>query len=44
MMGIIARFEVFTAVTMKNPAFLDVKSQFIPHRKYITPQLQRPAG
>jgi hypothetical protein len=28
------RFEVFTAVTMKNAVFWDVKTQFVPHRKH----------
>jgi hypothetical protein len=27
------RFEVFTAVTMKNAVFWDIKTQFVPHRK-----------
>jgi hypothetical protein len=26
------KFEVFTAVTMKN-VFWDIKTQFVPHRK-----------
>jgi hypothetical protein len=26
------RFEVFTAVTMKNGVFWDIETQFIPHR------------
>jgi hypothetical protein len=38
------RFEVFTAVTMKNAVFWETKSQFIPHRKHITSLLQSPAG
>jgi hypothetical protein len=29
---------------MKNVAFWDIKTQFIPHRKHITPPLQSPAG
>jgi hypothetical protein len=29
-----ARFEVFTAVTMKNAVFWDIKTQFVPHRKH----------
>jgi hypothetical protein len=37
------RFEVLTAVTMKN-VFWDIKPQFIPHRRHITPLLQRPDG
>jgi hypothetical protein len=28
-------FEVVTAVTMKNANFLDIKTQFVPHRKHI---------
>jgi hypothetical protein len=27
------RYEVFTAVTMKNAVFWDIKTQFVPHRK-----------
>jgi hypothetical protein len=27
-------FEVFTAVTMKNAAFLDMETQFVPHRRH----------
>jgi hypothetical protein len=38
------RFEVFTAVTMTNAIFWDIKTQFIPHRKHITYLLQSPAG
>jgi hypothetical protein len=33
------RFEVFTAVTMKNAIFWDIKSQFVPHRRHITSPL-----
>jgi hypothetical protein len=36
------RFEVLTAVTMKNAVFWDVKTQFIPHRRHITSPLQSP--
>jgi hypothetical protein len=32
----VVRFEVFTAVTMKNAIFRDVKTHFVPHRRYIT--------
>jgi hypothetical protein len=39
-----AGFEVFTAVTMKNAVFSDIKTQFIPHRRHITSPLQSPAG
>jgi hypothetical protein len=31
-----ARFEVLTAVTVKNVAFWDMKTQFVPHRRHIT--------
>jgi hypothetical protein len=38
-------FEAFTAVTMKNAFFWDIKKQqLIPHRGHITSPLQRPAG
>jgi hypothetical protein len=30
------RFEVFTAVTMKNAVFWDIKTQFVHHRRHIT--------
>jgi hypothetical protein len=40
----ILRCEIFTTVTMKNAVFWDMKAQFVPHRKYITSPLQRPAG
>jgi hypothetical protein len=33
-----------TAVTMKNVVFWDIKTHFIPHRRHITSQIQRPAG
>jgi hypothetical protein len=39
-----SRAEVFTAVTMKNTAFWDIKSLFVPHRRHITPPLQSSAG
>jgi hypothetical protein len=38
------RFEVFTAVTMKNAVFWDIKTQFVPHRRHITSPLQSPTG
>jgi hypothetical protein len=38
------RFEIFTAVTLKNAVFWDIKTQFIPHRKHITSPLQSPTG
>jgi hypothetical protein len=37
-------FEVLTAVTMKNTIFLDIKTQFVPHRRQNTSPLQSPAG
>jgi hypothetical protein len=37
-------FEVFTAVTMKNAVFWDIKTQFVLHRRDITSPLQSPAG
>jgi hypothetical protein len=37
------RFEVFTAVTMKNVVFWDIKTQFVLHRRHITSPLQSPA-
>jgi hypothetical protein len=38
------RFEVLTAVTMKNAVVWDIKTQFVPHRGHITSPLQSPAG
>jgi hypothetical protein len=38
------RFEVVTAVTMKNDAFWDIKTQFIPHRIHIASTLQSTTG
>jgi hypothetical protein len=38
------RFEIFTAVAMKNGVFWDIKTQFVLHRKHITSPLQSPAG
>jgi hypothetical protein len=38
------RREVFTAVTMKNDVFWDIKTQFVPHRQHITSPLQSSAG
>jgi hypothetical protein len=40
----IVRFEVFTAVIMKNAIFWDIKAQFVPHRKHITSPLRSLAG
>jgi hypothetical protein len=37
------RAEDFTAVTMKNVVFWDIKTQFLLHRRHISP-LQSPAG
>jgi hypothetical protein len=41
---ILYRFEVLTAVTMKNVVFWDIKTQFVPQRRHITSPLQIPAG
>jgi hypothetical protein len=38
------RFEVSTAVTMKNVVFWDIKTQFVLHRRHITSPLQSPVG
>jgi hypothetical protein len=38
------RFEVFTAVTMKDVVFWDIKTQFVLHRRHVTSPLQSPAG
>jgi hypothetical protein len=38
------RFEVFTAGTMKNAVFWDIKTQFVLHRRNITSALQSPAS
>jgi hypothetical protein len=35
------RYEVFTVMTMKNAAFLDIEIQFLPHRKHVRSMLQR---
>jgi hypothetical protein len=29
------RFEVFTAVTMKNAVSWDIETQFVPHRRQL---------
>jgi hypothetical protein len=42
--GYHVRFEVFTAVTMKNVVFWDIKTQFVLHRRHITSLLQSPAS
>jgi hypothetical protein len=36
------RFEVLTAVTLKNTVSWDVEIQFVPHRRHITSPLQSP--
>jgi hypothetical protein len=38
------RFEVLTAVTMKNVIFWDIKTQFVSHRRHITSLFQNPVG
>jgi hypothetical protein len=38
--NIYVRSEVFTAVTMKNAVFWDIKPQFIPHMRHIMSPLQ----
>jgi hypothetical protein len=38
------RFEVSTAVTMKNGVFWDIKTPFGLHRRHITSPLQSPAS
>jgi hypothetical protein len=38
------RFEVFTAVIMKNVVFWNIKIQSVPHNRHITSPLQSPAG
>jgi hypothetical protein len=40
----IVRFEVFTAVNMKNVVFWDIKTQFVLHRRHVTYPLQSPAS
>jgi hypothetical protein len=34
------RFEVCTAVSMKNDVFWNIKTQFVSHRRHITSPLQ----
>jgi hypothetical protein len=41
---LVVRFDVFMVVTMKNAVFWNMETQFVPHRKHITPPLQSPAG
>jgi hypothetical protein len=38
------RFEVFTAVIMKNVVFWYIKTQFVLHRRHITSPLQSSAS
>jgi hypothetical protein len=38
------RLEDFTAVTMKNVVFWDIKTQFVSQRRHITSPLHSPAG
>jgi hypothetical protein len=40
----LVRFEVFTAVTIKNVVFWDIKINFVLHRRHITSPLQSPAS
>jgi hypothetical protein len=36
----VVRFDVFTAVSMKNVVFWDIKMLLVPHRRHITSPLQ----
>jgi hypothetical protein len=36
---ILLRFDVFTAVTMKNVVFWDIRIQLVLHRRHITSPL-----
>jgi hypothetical protein len=38
------RFEVFTAVTLKNAIFWDIKAQFTPDKKHNMSPLKSPAS
>jgi hypothetical protein len=40
----LVRFDVFTAVNMKNAVFWDIKTYFVLHRRHVTTPLQIPAG
>jgi hypothetical protein len=40
----LCKIVVFTAVNMKKTVFWDIKTQFVPHRRHVTPPLQRSAG
>jgi hypothetical protein len=44
MSGGCARFEVFTAVTMKNSVCLDIITHFVLHRRHIKSPLHSPAS
>jgi hypothetical protein len=37
------RSEIFTAVTMKNAMFWDMKIRVVPHRKHVAAPLEIPA-
>jgi hypothetical protein len=37
-------FVVFTAATMKNAIFWNIRTQFMPQMKHITSQIQSPVG
>jgi hypothetical protein len=40
----LCKFEIFTAVTVKNVVFWDIKTQFVLHRRHIMPPLHSPPG
>jgi hypothetical protein len=40
----VVRFEVFTAITIKNASFWGIQTQFIPHMKHVASPLQSTAG
>jgi hypothetical protein len=40
----VVRFEVITAVTMKNVVSWGIKTKFVLHRRHIMSQLQSPSG
>jgi hypothetical protein len=40
----LCKIEAFTAVTMKNVVFWDIKTQFVLPRRHITSPLQSPAS
>jgi hypothetical protein len=37
---VLVRFEVLTAVTMKNAVYWDTKTQFVPQRRHVTSPLR----